>query len=104
MDKNTQTLTDERGAIYGHPLDDFARIAKMKAPLQECTDLEVRHALEMILVKISRLIETPDHKDSIADIQGYAHCITKIHEERAKRKTDSLHLQQTFHELAMPKS
>jgi hypothetical protein len=78
-------LTAERGKVYGHPLDDFGRVAKIKEVLQQCPDPEVRHALEMIAVKMCRLIQTPDHADSIDDIMGYAKTIHMIHAERKSR-------------------
>lgn len=76
-------IVDERGAVYGHPIDSFRRIQAMKAVIRECRDVEVREALEMIAVKVARLIETPDHADTIDDICGYAETIRMIHEARA---------------------
>lgn len=67
-------LTAERAAHYGHPRENFRRISHMTAVLEECTEPLARHALYEILVKVSRLIESPDHKDSWDDIQGYARC------------------------------
>lgn len=65
-------VTDERGAVYGHPKIDFGRAAELKATVSECPDPLARHALEMICVKIARLIQTPNHLDSWVDIAGYA--------------------------------
>lgn len=67
-------VTDERGSVYGHPSIDFDRAARLKAVIAECADPLVRHTLEMIAVKIARLIQTPDHLDSFIDIAGYARC------------------------------
>ena len=89
MDKGKE-LTEDRGKIYGHPLDDFNRVAKMKEALADCPDPEVRHALEMIAVKLCRLVQTPDHQDSIDDIKGYAETINMIHEERQHREHPTL--------------
>lgn len=85
-----QRLTAERGKVYGHPLDDFTRIAKIKEALSGCQDPQVRHALEMIGVKLCRLTETPDHQDSIDDIKGYAECINMIHKERRVREGSAI--------------
>jgi len=41
--------------------------------------------LGLIWLKMCRLIETPDHKDTIDDIAGYAETIHMIHAERKKR-------------------
>jgi hypothetical protein len=76
-------LTDERGSVYGHPLDDFANVEAASAVLAQCADPEVRHALRMIWLKVCRLVATPDHADSLHDIAGYARCIAMIHDERA---------------------
>jgi hypothetical protein len=32
----------------------------------------------MVLVKVARLVITPDHRDSIVDLAGYARCYEKI--------------------------
>jgi len=65
-------VTQERGAAYGHPSVDFGRVNRLKAVVAECPDPLARHALEMICVKIARLIQTPNHLDSWIDIAGYA--------------------------------
>jgi hypothetical protein len=79
---NAKKITGERGKSYGHPLNNFRRISSAREVLNECQDPEVRHALEMIWVKVCRLIETPDHADSIDDIAGYAETIRMIHDGR----------------------
>ncbi len=74
FDSTIAVLTDVRGSVYGHPSVDFDRVVRMKAVIAECTNPLARHALEMIAVKMARLIETPDHLDSWSDIAGYARC------------------------------
>ena len=71
-------VTQERSTIYGHPADDFARIAHMAEAIQGCKQPVIRHGLYMILAKVARLVETPDHLDSIIDIMGYARCLALI--------------------------
>lgn len=80
-------LTEERGKEYGHPLDGFADIAKIKEVISACKDPEIKHALDMMAVKMVRLIYTPDHADSIDDISGYAETMRMIHRERKARET-----------------
>lgn len=72
FDAASQRITTDRGAHYAHPAINFRRIADLHRVINECPDPLVRHALQMIAVKISRLIETPNHLDSWIDIMGYA--------------------------------
>ena len=81
FDKAIQTVTQERGEDYGPPAKSFRRITMMQRQLINCRDEAVRHALNMIIVKIVRLAETPDHMDSVIDIAGYARTIAMILEE-----------------------
>ena len=84
FDTSIRVVTDERSA-YGHPLDDFIQVNMIKVAVSGCPDPAVRHALEMIGVKLARLVTTPDHIDSIIDIAGYARTIAMILDEREKR-------------------
>lgn len=72
FDSQTQKVTEARGNVYGHPKKDFRRVSRLKEVVAECSDPLARHALEMICVKMARLIETPTHLDSWIDIAGYA--------------------------------
>ena len=81
-----QQLVVAKNKTYGHPLDNFRRANAALDVIDECKDAEVRHALTMLWLKITRLVETPDHKDSIDDIAGYAETIHMIHAERKRRK------------------
>lgn len=85
FDAAVKTITKERGEAYGHPVDDFDIASRIKHALQPCKDPVVRHALEMIGVKMARLCTTPDHLDSLIDIAGYARTIAMIHDERERR-------------------
>jgi hypothetical protein len=62
----------DRGADYGHPSIDFGRTAAMWSALfgHEVTPRQV--PLAMIAVKLSRLAQSPGHRDSVVDIAGYA--------------------------------
>lgn len=80
----TSILEEAQAAVYGarekdygHPRDDFARIADLwTAYLRQAettdgiTSVQVAHM--MVLLKLARLIETPAHRDSWVDIAGYA--------------------------------
>ena len=83
-----QKLVAERGEIYGSPLKNFNNVARGRAVTNQCKDAEVRIALEMIWLKVCRLVQTPDHKDTIDDIAGYAETIHMIHAERKRREVE----------------
>ena len=81
-----ELVTVDRQKVYGHPYDDFGRIAQMTRPIVEAVvsgklDGKLGHALYMQCVKICRLIETPDHMDSIVDIHGYANTYEMVLEK-----------------------
>lgn len=82
---DAKQLTEQRGSVYGHPLDDFGRAARLKAVVAAIEDPELRHAAEMICMKLARLCNTPGHLDSWDDIAGYARCGRMVIEERERR-------------------
>jgi hypothetical protein len=86
FDHKIATITAERGEKYGNPLDNFDDIGKMYEPVIQCEDNECRHAMYMIIVKMSRLIRTPDHPDSWLDIAGYARAALMALDEKEKRR------------------
>lgn len=91
------TILEEAGALvdgpreatYGHPADDFgavttaARVIGLRPTSALGSNQQaLHHALYMILVKIQRLVQTPDHHDSIVDIAGYARTYEKVLERQ----------------------
>ena len=84
FDKRLQVITTTRGEIYGPPLEDFERAQRMIVELASCEDPAIRHAMQMICVKLSRLVTTPDHLDSIIDIAGYARTMAMVISARLK--------------------
>jgi|SRR5579862_5934157 hypothetical protein len=67
-------VTADRREIYGDPQDTYRRISGMRAVVDECADPQIREILAMIVTKVARLIQTPDHLDSWVDIAGYSRC------------------------------
>jgi hypothetical protein len=77
-----------RQGTYGHPRADFQRTAALwqaylstKSPASSpeggfLTPEDV--AYMMILLKMARLMETPNHRDSIVDIAGYAQTAARV--------------------------
>ncbi len=69
----------DRQAQYGHPSTDFRRTGRMwgaildrwrRSPEQDVPDYLV--ALCMASLKISRIVQTPEKRDSWVDLAGYA--------------------------------
>ena len=87
FDTTLKSLTQDRGIDYGHPLDNFLRMAQMQSVIDECPDPILAQALNMIAVKITRLVNNPYHFDSWVDIAGYARtacmAIDKMNEKEA---------------------
>lgn len=81
-------IQGDRQQDYGNKLQNFSQIAMLwqgtlamkLAPGQRITPEDV--ALCMMQVKIARLAKSPDHKDSIVDVAGYAGCYDILQDER----------------------
>ncbi len=78
LDEASRVTSVDRQAVYGHPAEDFGRTAafwtirfahKLKEG-ESFTAEDVPPAMR--LVKESRLVNTPRHRDSLVDISGYA--------------------------------
>lgn len=82
FDEGIKGLTERRGDVYGHPKDDFQRIIQMQKALDDCDDEFARHIMNMICIKMSRLVKTPDHSDSWLDIVGYVRTWFMIKEKK----------------------
>ena len=79
----------DRGENYGRPKPNHQRMAdlvnvylKSKKGNLEAEDMTVI----MILFKVARLMETPQHVDSFLDIAGYAICGLDIIDEKEEDK------------------
>ena len=72
----------DRQEDYGHPIQDFTRTAALWAPILGCEVTAEQVALCMVQVKVSRLVNTPDHRDSIVDVAGYALTLDLIRQDR----------------------
>lgn len=62
----------KRQQDYGRPHVDFSRTAAYWSNLFGVEVRPEQVSLAMILLKISRLMQTPDHYDSVVDLAGYA--------------------------------
>lgn len=61
-----------RQHYYGHPRENYKRISDLWSVIVGTTITPEQTGLMMIALKISRLMETPGHRDSYVDIAGYA--------------------------------
>ena len=79
---------NSRGQHYGKVLENHNRIAKIWSIILGSDITEEQVALMMVGLKVARLIETPDHQDSILDIAGYAAVMSEcVEEKKTKTKT-----------------
>lgn len=85
-------INGQRQADYGDKRQNFTQIAMLwqgtlamkLAPGETITPEDV--ALCMMQVKIARLAKSPNHRDSVLDIAGYAGCYDMIQYERSVGK------------------
>lgn len=74
----TESVLAERGNRYGNYLEQTKISNKIKEAMQEVPDYwdmetDIKDALEMIAVKMSRIVNgDPNYADNWADIAGYA--------------------------------
>jgi len=82
LERAADAVFNDRQENYGHPSRNFARIASLwNAYLSQYGTTKIASedvAIMMILMKVARLIETPDHEDSIVDIAGYAEAYARM--------------------------
>jgi hypothetical protein len=76
-DEAKRIVDGARRGAYGTPEDNFDRIARFWTAYMANTGREVMITAQdvspmMVLLKLARLCETPDHYDSWVDTVGYA--------------------------------
>jgi len=72
LDEAKRLTHGDRNKNYGKPLTNHARIAGLWSIFLETEVTPAQVAICMGLVKVARLIESPDHLDSFVDLAAYA--------------------------------
>lgn len=82
-----EAICGDRQLNYGAPEDNFERIAQLWR-IYLGLDIDSKDvAYMMILMKIARLMNNPEHYDSIIDIAGYAACAGVIAKKPLNKAT-----------------
>ena len=88
--ERTQLLLDANAAIggdrergHGDAIAGFERIAAMWSAILGTTVTAEQYGMCMVAVKLGRLAETPNHRDSWMDVAGYAALTAEIAAEIA---------------------
>lgn len=71
LDEAKRLINTDRAQDYGHPRINHERIAKLWSPVLGIEVTPSQVALCMAQVKVSRLVQTPDHLDSFIDGAAY---------------------------------
>lgn len=84
LDEAKRLVHGDRGASYGHPLDNFSHTARLWSPILGVEVTAEQVALCMIQVKVSRECHA-SKRDNRTDICGYAETLDMVHDERKRR-------------------
>jgi hypothetical protein len=85
LEEAQRLVHGDRGADYGHPLDDFSRTATMWGAILGFTVSAEQVGLCMMALKISRQCNRVK-RDNLVDAAGYAETVQMCIEERARRE------------------
>lgn len=79
-----ELIHGQRAKDYGHPKINFQRIADLwnsylrYSPNQELTPQDI--GVLMVLLKVARLQQSPNNRDSLVDLAGYSGTIERLWE------------------------
>lgn len=71
-------VTGPRAEAYGHPRDNWARTAQIATDLTGRDFTPEECVLILLAVKLARLRQTPNHRDSLVDLAGYAWVLEQL--------------------------
>lgn len=85
LEEAQRLVHGDRGADYGHPIDDYTRTGRMWGAILGIPDIDPRVCcLMMAAMKTSR--EVNKHKrDNLTDLAGYTECASMVADEQARR-------------------
>jgi nucleoside 2-deoxyribosyltransferase len=84
LEEAQRLVHGDRGAAYGHPIDDYTRTGRMWGAILGLPDIDPRLCcLMMAAVKISRETNAPK-RDNRVDLAGYAECAEMVAQRQAK--------------------
>jgi hypothetical protein len=86
MLKEAAKVVKKRGKKYGPARKNHENVAGVWSVILGHPVTPVQVAMCMVGVKLARLIETPNHKDSAVDIAGYAACLRECQVETVNRE------------------
>lgn len=78
LEEALAAVTGPRAAAYGDPKENWARTAEIASALTGMAITPEECVLIMLAVKLARLRTTPDHRDSIVDLAGYAWVLENV--------------------------
>lgn len=81
LDEAKRLTATDRQDIYGDPYINHKRIADLWSVYLEKEISASQVALCLCLVKVARLIQTPDHIDSFVDLAAYSAIAGELSEE-----------------------
>ncbi len=72
LDKSVEELITAKGKTYGPPEEFFKKVSEAWSAITGADITPGKAVAMMIMFKSIRLYNSPNHKDSINDIKGYA--------------------------------
>lgn len=78
LEEANQITHGERLERYGPPTENFQRISEIASAITGKDLTPEDCVLVLMAVKLGRLRTSPDHRDSIVDVAGYAWCLAEV--------------------------
>lgn len=82
LDEAKHLVNGPRAKDYGEAYDNHERVAKLWSSVLNINVSVSQVYMCLLLLKVARLVVTPNHKDSWIDIAGYASLGGEVDEKR----------------------